>query len=115
LADTGFGGVCLYEPMPLHDGSESRQVGLTYRLRRERGLWVLSMRDAAGTTADLYEFSDDPQTAGDVEVANHFTSTHPISMFRRSLTIQKTTRTERIILRHDTLQRYRDGTLEEQP
>ena len=65
---------------------------------------------------DLYEFSDDPQTPGDVEVANHYTSTHPSSIFRRSLTIQRTTRRDRVILRHDMLTRYcEDGRLDEQP
>ena len=54
---------------------------------------------ADGGTAmmDLYEFSEDPQTAGDVEVANHFTSTHPDSVFRRTLTIQRSARDGRVI------------------
>ena len=114
LADVGFGGQSLFEPMPLQAGAESHQIGLTYALRRDDRLWVLSMRDASDTWTDLYEFSDEPQTAGDVEVANHYTSTHPHSMFRRTLTIQRTTRTERTILRGDVLARYRDGRLEEE-
>ena len=51
--------------------------------------------------------------SGDVEVANHYTSTHPDSMFRRSLTIQRTTRAERTILRHDTFRRIVDGRMED--
>src|SRR5262249_33721956 len=77
------------------------QGGFEYALRRDSahgGLWVLSMRDAAATQ-DLYEFSEDPQTPWDVEVANHFTSTHPESVFRRTLTIQRTARPERLPLR----------------
>ena len=64
---------------------------------------------------DLYEFSEDPQTAGDVEVANHFTSTHPDSVFRRTLTIQRTARDGRLILRGEMLTRYEDGRAIEQP
>ena len=94
--------------MALRDGATSMQGGLEYQLRRDSGLWVLSMRDATAT-ADLYEFTDDPQTPWDVEVANHFTSTHPESMFRRTITMQRTRRDERLILRHDTLTRIRDG------
>lgn len=115
LADVGFGGMGLLEPLPFREGATAQQVGLTYTLRRDDRLWVLSMRDAGGSTMDLYEFSEDAQTPGDVEVANHYTSTHPNSIFRRTLAIQRTTRNDRTLLRHDALTRYRDGRLEEQP
>lgn len=115
LADVGFGGVGLLEPMPLRDGAFSEQGGLTYRLRREAHVWVLSMRDAAGVETDLYEFTEDPQTPMDVEVANHFTSTHPESIFRTTLTIQRAGRDERALLRGGVLTRYRAGRLLEEP
>src|SRR5437773_6361704 len=114
MADVGFGSVGLIEPMPLRDGATSVQGGFEYALRHEGHLWVLSMRDRA-STVDLYEFSEDPQTPWDVEVANHFTSTHPDSVFRRTLTIQRTGREERVVLRNDTITRYRDGTTTDQP
>ena len=109
LADVGFGGLGLLEPIEWRDGATSIQGGIEYTLRRDDRLWVLSTRDANGASMDLYEFTDDPQTPWDVEVANHFTSTHPESIFRRTLTIQKSTRHERVILRGDTLTMYRDG------
>jgi N-hydroxyarylamine O-acetyltransferase len=115
LADVGFGGIGLLEPMPLRDGATAEQGGLTYRLRREDHVWVLSMRDADGVDGDMYEFSEDPQTPGDVAVANHFTSTHPGSIFRQTLTIQRAARSERTILRTDVLTRYRDGHMTEEP
>jgi N-hydroxyarylamine O-acetyltransferase len=111
LADVGFGGLGLLEPIALRDGATSTQGGLEYSLRRDGHLWVLAMRDASGTTTDLYEFTEDPQTRWDVEVGNHFTATHPDSLFRRTLTIQRSTRDERIILRGDLLERYRHGQL----
>jgi N-hydroxyarylamine O-acetyltransferase len=114
LADVGFGGMGLLEPIPLRDGVSSAQGGFTYRLRRERELWILSARDAAAEM-DLYEFTDDPQTPWDVEVANHFTSTHPESIFRKSLTIQRTRSAERTILRSEALTRYREGRMSEEP
>ena len=125
LADVGFGGIGLLEPIPLREATMAEQAGITYALRREGGLWILSMRDPAQTQkylhdtstsmTDLYEFSEDPQTAGDVEVANHFTSTHPDSVFRRTLTIQRSARTGRVILRGETLTRYADGRAIEEP
>ncbi len=114
LADVGFGGLGLLEPMPLRDGATSEQGGLTYRLRRDAHVWVLSMRDAVEQT-DLYEFSEDPQTLGDIEVANHFTSTHPESIFRKTLTIQRTSGDERTILRTDVMTRYRRGRMADEP
>ena len=115
LADVGFGGLGLLEPIPMRDGASSLQGGIEYTLRRDGHLWVLSMRDASGDAMDLYEFSDDPQTPWDVEVANHFTSTHPESVFRRTLTIQRSGRDERVILRGGTLTRYRGGRMTEEP
>jgi N-hydroxyarylamine O-acetyltransferase len=112
LADVGFGGLGLVEPMPLRDGAISDQVGIRYAVRRENDLWILSGDDGR-SVSDLYEFSSDPQTAGDIEVANHYTSTHPDSMFRRTMTVQRATRTERTILRGEVLTRYRDGRVEE--
>jgi len=117
LADVGFGALGLLEPIPLRDGAAASQVGLAYRLRRDGPVWVLSSvgpdPSTAGsvTTTDLYEFSEDPQTPGDVEVANHYTSTHPNSMFRRNLIVQQTTREERTMLRHDGITRYRNGAV----
>ncbi len=73
---------------------------------------MLSLGDAT-STMDLYEFSEEPQTPWDVEVANHFTSTHPESVFRRTLTLQRTRRDERLILRGETLTRHRDGQVTE--
>ena len=72
------------------------------------------MQDTAGET-DLYEFAEDPQTPWDIEVANHFTSTHPESIFRKTLTIQRAARGERTIVRSDVLTRYRDGVMTEEP
>lgn len=114
LADVGFGAIGLLEPMPLRDGATSNQGGFEYTLRKEEHVWVLSMRDAT-STQDLYEFAEDPQTPWDVEVANHFTATHPDSIFRRTLTIQRTGRAERVVLRQDAITRYRDGQTLEEP
>jgi N-hydroxyarylamine O-acetyltransferase len=115
LADVGFGAMGLVEPIPMRDGATSAQAGFSYRLRRENRLWVLSATDGGGATSDCYEFTDDPQTPWDVEVANHFTATHPESIFRKSLTIQRTSGDVRTILRTDTLTTYRSGRMTDDP
>lgn len=108
LADVGFGATGLVEPIPLRHGASSTQRGITYTLRRDGLHWVLAMRDTAGVQ-DLYEFAEEPQTPGDIDVANHYTSTHPESIFRKTLTIQRVRDGERVVLRNATLSRWIDG------
>ena len=115
LADVGFGSLGLVEPIPLRDGATAEQGGFTYRLRRAAQAWILSIRDAPGVETDLYGFTEEPQTPMDVEVANHFTSTHPESIFRKTLTIQRTARDDRTILRNDVLTRMRHGRMVDVP
>jgi N-hydroxyarylamine O-acetyltransferase len=115
LADVGFGATGLVEPISLRDGATAAQGGFTYRLRGDAHAWILSIADAAGVETDLYEFSEEPQTPMDVEVANHFTATHPESIFRSTLTIQRTSRDERTILRSHVLTRMRRGRIVDAP
>lgn len=113
LADVGFGAIGIVEPIPLQDNGASTQRGISYRLRREDHCWVLAMQDAS-QSMDLYEFAEEPQTIGDVIVANHYTSTHPESMFRRTLTIQTVRGGDRVVLRNETITRWKDGMLTEE-
>jgi len=114
LADVGFGGQTPLEPIPLEDGVRVAQHGVDYSLRRDGQHWILTMH-CGGTSEDLYQFSGMPHTAGDVEIANWFTSTHPASIFRRTLTIQRVTPEERVILRPTVVTRYRDGVRTDTP
>jgi N-hydroxyarylamine O-acetyltransferase len=113
LADVGFGAIGLMEPIPFRTGTSGVQRGITYALRKEGPLWILAMTDTTGT-ADLYEFTEDAQTLGDITVANHYTATHPESMFRKTLTIQGVCGNERVILRNEKLSRWTDGQLTEE-
>ena len=114
LADVGFGGEGPLEPLPLIDGSRVDQNGITYALRRDQYHWTLSIH-YGDTSEDMYEFGDAPHTRGDIEIANHYTATHPDSVFRRTLTIQRVTPDERVILRPTMLTRYRSGVREDTP
>jgi N-hydroxyarylamine O-acetyltransferase len=99
LADVGFGGDGLLGPVPLMVGRESRQHLWTYRLVEEGHLWVLqSLRP--GGWFDLYAFTLEPHFPVDFEVANHYTATHPDSIFVRALTVQRPTPQARHVLRN---------------
>jgi N-hydroxyarylamine O-acetyltransferase len=112
LADVGFGGDGLLEPLPLVEGRESRQAVWTYRLMREDDSWVLQSRRGDGWF-DLYSFTLEPQYSVDYEVSNYFTATHPDSIFRKMLTAQRTTPEARYVLRNRTFTVERAGEVSE--
>jgi len=108
LADVGFGGEGLLEPLPLAPGREARQYAWAYRLTEDAGQWVLQSRHAGGWL-ELYAFTLEPQYAVDFEMANHYTATHPSSPFVRAPTVQLPTPEARYILRGDAFTVERDG------
>ncbi|GGF06983.1 hypothetical protein GCM10011611_10600 [Aliidongia dinghuensis] len=103
LADVGFGGAGPLHPLPLLPGLVSHQPGSAHRLRHEGGLWVLEGDVGAGWS-DLYAFTLEAQLPIDIEMANHFVSTHPSSVFRQIVTAQRVRRTRRAVLRGSTLE-----------
>jgi N-hydroxyarylamine O-acetyltransferase len=81
LADVGFGNGLL-APLPWDEtGAAHEQGGWTYQLvSAGEGSWQVRERQGQRWTV-LYRFTEEPQHAADVIVANHFTSTHPSSPF----------------------------------
>ena len=98
LADVGFGAEGLLHPVPFGRGEVSEQFCWSYRVVPEGDLWVLQSLHGEDWT-DLYAFTLEPQHAVDYEMANHFTSTHPESRFRRTVTAQLATPGVRRVLR----------------
>jgi N-hydroxyarylamine O-acetyltransferase len=108
LADVGFGGEGLFEPVPMRSSEPAAAAGLTYRVQQEGDLRVLQMRGAA-EWVDQYAFLPRPAHPVDLEVGNRFTRTHPDSPFVRALTAQRTTRDVRYVLRYPTYTEIRGG------
>lgn len=98
LADVGFGGEGLLLPLPLVVGIENRQYKSSYRLTKTGDLWVLQSFHA-GSWQDMYAFTMEPQFDVDFELANYWTSTHPSSVFVKTLTVQLPTPEGRHLLR----------------
>ncbi|QEU91394.1 arylamine N-acetyltransferase family protein [Streptomyces kanamyceticus] len=87
--DVGFGGDGLLEPIPLREGTESRQGEWRFRLDREvNGVLVLRTWRSDGWF-DLYAYTGEPRLPVDYVVMNHYTSTHPRSSFMRRPVVQK--------------------------
>lgn len=117
LADVGFGGDGLLEPVPL-DGREVEHGFRSYRVVRENtgeeggSATVLRMRGAPGPEGwiDLYAVEPRPVQPVDVELASWFTSTHPESIFVKVKTAQRLTLEARYALRGRTLTITRPGS-----
>jgi N-hydroxyarylamine O-acetyltransferase len=109
LADVGFGGGGLLEPIPLAAGPVAAQYAWRYRVVYEAGLWVLQGGRGDGWE-DLYSFTLEPQYLVDFEMANHYVSTHPQSRFVQTLTVQRSTPRARTILRDRELLTDEGGT-----
>ncbi|SFE66317.1 N-hydroxyarylamine O-acetyltransferase [Actinopolyspora alba] len=92
LCDVGFGGGPL-EPVELVENGSSEQRGWDFFLRCERteigtDLWRLRQYGPTGWL-DRYTFTMTPQYTVDYEVGNHYLTTHPSSVFRRNLFVQR--------------------------
>ncbi len=114
LADVGFGGTGLLEPLPFIAGREFELPLVSFRLDEHQGLWTLQSTQR-GPWSDLYAFTLEPQQRVDYEVANWYTSTYPNSAFRHSLTAQRIRPEERIILRNRDLTILGPGGEEKRP
>lgn len=110
LADVGFGGEGLLEPIHFVDGAASRQGGWTFRLDRSGGDWVLRSPHPEGWF-DLYSVDLAVQHHGDFVVQQHFTATHPDSPFVSRVIVQRTGPLARHTLVGDELRTIRpDGS-----
>ncbi|HYW26439.1 MAG TPA: arylamine N-acetyltransferase [Terriglobales bacterium] len=114
LADVGFGGDGLLDPIPLEPDRPCRQGGWMYRVVREHEWnWAVQSQRPDGWL-DLYGFALEPQHPIDYVMANHFTSTHPLSAFTRVATAQRAAPDRRLTLRGRLLtETLPDGTAEE--
>lgn len=94
LADVGFGSG-LIEPLPFAPGPTPVSQGAwTFLLEQSPPpAWpgTLRLRERQGDEwVTLYSFTEEPQRAIDIELANHYTATHPRSAFlRRSVAMQR--------------------------
>jgi N-hydroxyarylamine O-acetyltransferase len=86
LADVGFGGGGLLDPLPFVTGVEADQSGWRYRLVEEGPELVLQVFQD-GAWADMYGFAPEPARSIDIEVNNWFTATYPDSDFVKGILV----------------------------
>jgi N-hydroxyarylamine O-acetyltransferase len=98
LADVGFGGDGLLLPILLNQREPVEQFGRAFRVDDHGDVKVLQTLHPDGWF-DLYAFTLERQYPIDYVVANHYTSTHPESIFVKTLVVQRMTQASRWILR----------------
>ncbi len=81
IADVGFGILCLRSPIPLEFNHPTIQDGLTFQLVEAVPFGVMLQTLKKGRWLDLYSFDLGHVTPADIELGNHFTSTHPDAFF----------------------------------
>lgn len=102
VADVGFGSDGLLSPVPFEPAAESVQSLRSYRVVPEGGAWVMQAKRGSAWS-DLYAFTLDACERIDYEVLNHYTATHPRSIFRALLIAQLLAPDRRVALRNRAL------------
>lgn len=90
LADVGSGGMLMGAPLRFVRDIEQRTPYGTFRLTGTDQVLTLQARLPNGWQ-DMYRFTLEPQLPIDYVVANWYTATHPRSMFRGNLVVQRLT------------------------
>ncbi len=114
LADVGFGGGGLVEPLRFADGQQVSQGGWNLRLDRVSEIgdeeWLLRGFDGR-RWRNLYSFAAAGVLPQDYAVFSHYLTTHPRSPFRNRLMVARTVGGTRYALNDTTLSVERvDGT-----
>jgi N-hydroxyarylamine O-acetyltransferase len=114
LADVGFGGPGLREPLPLRVDEPVEQYGERFRLKRDQLLGIVLQKQIADAWTDLYAFAEELTLPLDIEMANHFASTWSESLFCQRRICALAAPWGRVTLMDHQLSVYRDGAVYEQ-
>jgi N-hydroxyarylamine O-acetyltransferase len=102
IADVGFGGHLLGAPLRFVTGLVQRTPGGIERIVRDGEVYTLEAELPAGWRP-AYRFTLEPLLPVDYEPLNWFTATHPSSIFRHNLRLERLTPTLRAALLNDRL------------
>ncbi|MEV4091793.1 arylamine N-acetyltransferase family protein [Streptosporangium saharense] len=113
LCDVGFGEEGFLAPLPLREGEVTGQGSRAFRVRAHRGHQCRVEVNRNGAWECLYLLSLEARPPVDFAVANHYVSTHPRSMLKRELYLQRLSGATRLKLRGHTLTRVTGDHAEE--
>lgn len=102
VADAGFGGNVMDAPLKLEADTPQRTPHALLRYTREGDHYTAETHLPAGW-APMYRFTLTPHAPADYEPLNWYTATHPTSMFRHNLLMERVTPGRRCSLLNDRL------------
>jgi N-hydroxyarylamine O-acetyltransferase len=105
LADVGFGGVIMTEPLLFEPELLQRTAREPFRLR-PLGTGLKLEVELAGQWRTMYRFDFEPALPPDYEVSNYWVSTHPDSHFVRNLMVARPVGAFRYALFNNELSEY---------
>jgi N-hydroxyarylamine O-acetyltransferase len=112
LADVGFGGPGLVEPIPFRAGFSGFQQGRRIRLREIE--WGMGLEEEVNNQwRTLYAIPPEPTEPVDLVLGNHYCSTHPSSTFRQNLHCARPSEENGFSLFNRSLHRWKNGTRNE--
>lgn len=110
LVDVGFGGHLLGAPLRFEPGRVQDTPGGTERITQDGETFTLEAALPDGWSP-VYRFTLEPRAPVDYEPLNWFSATHPASIFRHNLLLERLTPARRAALLNDRLTlRPRGGT-----
>ena len=102
IVDAGFGGHLVNVPLKLEADLAQASPASQLRFTQAADVFTLESRLPDGWSA-LYRFKLEPQLPADYEPLNWFTATHPMSIFRHNLLMERLTPATRASLLNDRL------------
>jgi len=102
IVDAGFGGHLVNVPLRLEAGLVQASPVSELRFTRSGDTFTLESRLPDGWSP-IYRFTLEPLLPTDYEPLNWFTATHPLSLFRHNLLMERLTPTTRANLLNDRL------------
>jgi N-hydroxyarylamine O-acetyltransferase len=112
IADVGYGAGELLEPMPFITDTPITQYGRTFTLEETDAVYTL-WETGQEKPRDLYRFTLDEEPQAQRDAANRYTSSHPGSIFVRTLTVQRDAIDTIYVLRGRTLETRAHGDITE--
>ena len=103
ITDVGFGSFGFRAPMPLEFNHPTVHDGLTFRLVEAEPFGIMLQGLKRGQWLNLYSFDLGQVFPVDIAVGNHFTATHPSSLFTFARVVALLTPTGRVSLLNRTL------------
>jgi N-hydroxyarylamine O-acetyltransferase len=111
VVDAGFGALAPPFPLPLRDTTPADSEGLSHWMRQDKQYWRMCAR-SKGEVNEAWGSTLEDEGQGDVDMGNHYVSTHPHSVFVNHILLLALTPEGRVTVMDRDVRIWRDDTAE---